>query len=41
MESWEIIGVPNAQQLSGPPFDEAWVPDCLRKEYDNWILANF
>lgn len=40
-ESWEIIGVPGAQLLTGPPFDETWVPDCLRKQYDQWVLANF
>lgn len=40
-QSWEIIGVPDGEQLSGPPFDEHWVPDCLRKHYGAWVLANF
>ncbi len=40
-ECWEILGVPDAHLLSGPPFDERWVPECLRLEYDTWILVNF
>lgn len=39
-ESWEIVGVPTADQLGGPPFNEQWVPDCLRKQYDAWVIVN-
>ena len=39
-ESWEIIGVPDAHRLSGPPFDERWVPECLRRQYDMWVIVN-
>lgn len=39
-ESWEILGIPVPESLSGPPFDEQWVPDCLRKQYDTWIISN-
>ena len=41
-ESWEIIGVPNPKQISGPSsFDGEWIPNCLREKYDTWIIANF
>lgn len=40
-EAWEIIGVPDAHLLTGPPFDQRWVPDCLRKQYERWVRANF
>ena len=39
-ESWEVIGVPDAQQLPGPPFDEGWIPNCLREEYAKWVISN-
>lgn len=38
--SWEIIGVSDAPQLSGPPFDDGWIPNCLREEYDKWVISN-
>jgi hypothetical protein len=40
-ESWELFGVPAAQFLTGQPFNESWVPDCLRNQYDQWVVANF
>jgi hypothetical protein len=40
-ESWEIIGAPDTRQLSSPPFDEAWIANCLREKYDEWVIANF
>jgi hypothetical protein len=40
-QCWEIIGVPDTRQLDGPLFNDQWVPDCLRKQYDAWVLANF
>lgn len=40
-ESWDILGVRDADSLNGPPFDERWVPDCLRKQYGKWVIANF
>jgi hypothetical protein len=39
-ESWEINLVPDAQQLSGPPFDDGWIPNCLREEYERWAISN-
>jgi hypothetical protein len=40
-ECWEIIGVPDAQEIAGPPFDDRWIPNCLREAYITWIIANF
>src|ERR1017187_51966 len=40
-KSYEIVGLP----LTPPPtskrreMDERWVPQCLRDEYDNWIVS--
>lgn len=36
-ESWEVIGLEQADYSYA---DERWVPWCLRKAYDNWVLAN-
>ncbi len=40
-QSWEVTGIPDADQIAGPLFNEQWVPNCLRKQYDAWVLANF
>ena len=39
-ESHELFGVADTQKLAGPPFDVTWIPNCLRKHYDTWVLAN-
>jgi hypothetical protein len=39
-ESWQIIGVPDAEQITGPPFGDEWVPNCLREQYDTWLTTN-
>jgi hypothetical protein len=39
--SFEIVGVSRTPPASGKKYelDELWVPQCLRDEYDNWILS--
>jgi len=40
-ESLEIVGVSFTPPVSGKKYkmDELWAPQCLRDEYDNWILS--
>ena len=40
-ESFEVIGVSVTPPPSGQKYelDELWAPQCLRDEYDNWILS--
>jgi hypothetical protein len=38
--SYEIIGIPTDQHPKlGPPYDESWVPQVLRREYERWIIS--
>ena len=39
-ESWELVGVPDAHLLDGQNFDDSWVPDGLRDQYDTWVREN-
>jgi hypothetical protein len=40
--SYELIGIilPEFTKTSSLP-DDQWIPQVLRKEYDNWILSEF
>jgi hypothetical protein len=40
--SYEIIGMSlaNYDRHATAPLDECWVPQCLRTEYDEWIVTN-
>lgn len=40
-ESWELTGMPDTRLLGGRPFTDRWVPECVRHEYNNWVIANF
>lgn len=40
--SYEIIGLPDSKQRcleEATEFSEHWIPECLREEYDNWVLS--
>jgi hypothetical protein len=40
--SYEIVGLSfpkRGKNRAVEEFGEHWVPDCLRQEYDNWVLS--
>jgi hypothetical protein len=37
--SYEIVGVRKADLPEGM-VEEAWIPACVREEYDTWIVTN-
>jgi hypothetical protein len=39
--SYEIFGLPEDIQLTQPgeALNEKWAPECLRDEYDSWVVS--
>ena len=41
-ESYEVVGIippPASVDEKHKEFDEGWVPEAIRDEYDNWFVA--
>lgn len=39
--SYEVVGLSDTNRPNNPvgEFGEHWIPECLRDEYDNWVLS--